>query len=999
MQRPSALVQAVLTALTILLPIGLCGCPTTPGTGGVPFNLPPNPVITTDVVRGVTPLTVQFNSDRSSDDGMIIARAWDFGDGSTSQEIAPRHTFSTTGDYTVTLTLTDDGGAQNSATTIIAVTEAPIAVISATPSSAESAPAFITFNASASYDPDGEIVEYQWDFGDGSREYLEEVTHVYASAGTFRAKLTVTDDKGVTSSSEKLIPVGIPTPTIEIRVPPSHVNNIVVSPESSLWVQAVYEVDPSAARFTRAGLDMDRDQCEAKAVLYNLNNGAVVFELTGHDDRVNDVAFSPNGNYIVTASDDESIRLYNADTGALYTSYTRNSAINSVAFAPNSTRLVLGQADGNVVLADIGTDASGNVSIEHYRTFANHTAAVNSVAYSPNGTQVLSGSSDRHALLWNVADGTILRDMSHTLGVNAVTFSAGDPEMIATGSEDGTIKVWNITSGAELLTLTGHSAAVNDLTFSDDGLSLISVSGDDTVKTWNPFLGILVSSYSGHGDDVTAVAISPNGAEVVSGSADYTARVWDTTTADVLQNVQPCESTISSVAVSPDGTQFLAGVSARNSIQLDTNPPNGNDLNITYPQALMLKNVLELDYAEVPAGRYYLWAEIATDLTEVPVRTYANSEINVGDDFTTDFTFAPPMIRTTDVDTYFEACVIVPAAEDRQIFDLGPLNSGDRVSVSLLSTPGFGEYYTPTAEFGVMLLDSDLKILAWYEALGTASFLQEFILFTRDTKLLVGHFSAHYYVVVDGGVSVSVKIQPDFQTPASLQQRVYIRFDGGYGVAVGNQPAYTVPELDASDFNQFFAVSPGWDDGDTTILKNVIMTKMRTIYSKYNVDPVDANTSDGIKFYSSDNYDPDDVPLPYQTVYVGGETPDNLLGIADYVDPRNATTTGTAIVYATEIAEQGIGGLFSNNINTIADLGNAIGMVAAHDIGQLLGLRNTDDATDIMQGSNIWQVGDPTIPRIIKTNSLVAASEQVADLDPLGIQDADLLLLETVGEP
>jgi len=978
MQRAPAISRAVIVAITLLLPIGLSGCFETPGGGGIPFNLPPTPVITSDVERGVAPLTVQFSSDRSTDDGLIVSRQWDFGDGSTSQEISPRHTFDTTGDFTVTLTLTDDFDAEALRTLVVAVTEAPVAVIAVDPPSAESAPAVINFDGSASFDPDGEILEYQWDFGDGSREFLQMVTHVYASSGTYRARLTVTDDKGVTGSSESLIAVGIPTPTIEIRVPPPDVSNIVLSADSPLWIQAVYDVEPGTAHFARAGIDRDRDECDAQSVLYHIGNGAPIQVFTGHEDRVNDVAFAPDGDTVVTASDDGTVRRYNTTTGELIRVYTGTGKITAVAFAPDGLQLVWAQSDGDLVLAEV---ASGAV----VRTFTGHNAMVNDVAFSPDGTQILSGSNDRRALLWSIADGTVLRDLQHTLGINAVVFSPSDPTMVATGSEDGVIKIWNTTSGAELLSLVGHSGPVNDLAFSSDGTALLSAGDDDTAKAWNPFLGTLLSTYSGHDDDVVSVAISPDATTVITGSADGTARVWDSASAKTLETVQPCESTISAVDVSPDGAQFLAGVAARNDIQLDTDPPNGNDLNITYPQGLVLANVPGLGFEDVPTGRYYLWAEIDTDRTEAPVRTYANASINVIDAFTDTVTSETPVIPLVNN----QASVVVPISQGRQIFDLGPLNRGDRLFVSLLSTPGFGEFHIPSDEFSLMLLDANQRILAWYQALQTFAFLifqpglDQFVLFTPDTKLVVGHNSLHYYVVADGGVSVSVRIQPDTNLFGGRQQRVLVNFDGGAAVAAGNQPPRTIPALDAADFNRFFATPQNWGEQETQELKAAIMAEVEGVYAGFN-----------IQFFSSD--DGVTPALPFQTVYIGGSTPDWLLGVSDYIDPRNETTTGTAIVYATGIAELGIGGFFANPADDTATLGRAIGRVAAHQIGQLLGLRNTDDPTDIMQGSDVRQVGDPTIPRILKT-SLVTASEQVGDLGPIGFQDAPLLLQETVG--
>ena len=989
MHRPIAFSRVALVVAAAAVVAGMGGCPGTPGGGGGggAFNLPPTPVITSDVIRGVAPLTVQFNSDRSTDDGVIVARQWDFGDGATSEEISPRHTFESTGDFTVKLTLTDDAGLQASRSIIISVTDAPVAVIAADPSSAESAPAVIAFDGSGSFDPDGEITQYEWDFGDGSREFLETVTHVFATSGTYRVRLTVTDDKGVTGFTERLILVGISTPAIEVRVPGDDVKNMVVSTESPVWIQGIYAVEPGVSHFIRAGLDRDQDQCNAQTVLYTLGGGDTLQTLSGQDDRIMSVAFSPDGASVATASEDGTVRLYSVADGRVLASFAGTGRINAVAFSPDGGQIAWGESGGHVVLADADT---GDV----VRTFSGHTAQVNSVAFSPDGNQLLSASSDRHALLWNVSDGTVLRDFTHDLGVNAAVFSPTDPAMVATGGEDDLVKIWNTTSGGLLRTLAGHTGPVNALAFSPDGLALVSGSDDNNAIAWDPFTGVAGVVYIGHKSDVLAVAFSPDGATLVTGSADWTVRTWVSATGEEQLKLQPCRSAIRSVAVSPDGTTLAAGVGARNDIPLDTVPPNGNDLNFTVPQALSLKNVSALGKRDVPAGRYFLWADISTDRTEEAVRDYAACQVNVVDRFATTIDADTPLIPLVDD----EASVVIPFSRSRQIFDLGPLDAGAVLSVAMMHTPGFDEFYTPEDEFSIMLLDSDRNVLAWYEAmvrgdngvldpnLGLgAGFrlvppLYEFVLFTRDTQLVVGHASQHYYVVVDGGISVHVRADRSATTVPHRPQRVLVRFDGG-PAAAATLPVRPLPALDAADFN------PSWGAAETTTIKQVILQRLQNIYSGYDID-----------FFTSD--DPEPPATPYLTVYVGGRSPEGYLGVADYVDPRNATATGTAIVFATEIATRGLRGEFANAVTTDGDVGGAIGNVAAHVVGQLIGLRHTDDPTDVMQvgvtDPPIYSVPDPTVPRSLKA-ALVTQREQLGTLEPLGIQNAPQQLEETIG--
>jgi PKD repeat protein len=147
-------------------------------------------------------LTVAFDGRGSSDvDGSITTYAWDFGDGSTATGEQVNHEFTVAGDYTVTLTVTDDTGVSTSVEQVVTVREAqvtnraPTVTVAATPSQGD-APLEVVLVATAS-DPDGDALSFAWDLGDGGRrEDDASVSYSYASPGTFTATVTVTDGRG-----------------------------------------------------------------------------------------------------------------------------------------------------------------------------------------------------------------------------------------------------------------------------------------------------------------------------------------------------------------------------------------------------------------------------------------------------------------------------------------------------------------------------------------------------------------------------------------------------------------------------------------------------------------------------------------------------------------------------------------------------------------------------------------------------------------------------------
>ena len=154
---------------------------------------------------------MDFTGSNSTDDTAVVTYAWDFDDGNTSSQADPVHTFTTAGDYTVQLTVTDGEGLTDTASITISVSEPnqpPVAVIAATPLLGQ-APLDVSFTGSNSTDDIG-VVSYAWDFDDGNNSSQADPVHTYNSAGIYLVELTVTDGEGLTNTTSITITVDPP---------------------------------------------------------------------------------------------------------------------------------------------------------------------------------------------------------------------------------------------------------------------------------------------------------------------------------------------------------------------------------------------------------------------------------------------------------------------------------------------------------------------------------------------------------------------------------------------------------------------------------------------------------------------------------------------------------------------------------------------------------------------------------------------------------------------
>ncbi|HWE60818.1 MAG TPA: TIR domain-containing protein [Chloroflexota bacterium] len=227
--------------------------------------------------------------------------------------------------------------------------------------------------------------------------------------------------------------------------------------------------------------------------LWDVRHGGLLGTLSGSLAKGSTVAFSPDGKTLavggcaVTDTDGlctrGGIELWDVARQQLRGPPLSGvqDFVSSVAFSPNGKLLASGSFDGTIQFWDV----------VHYRPIGaplrSHTSAVNSVAFSPRGTLLASGSEDTTVRLWDVAtrtpDGPPLR--GHVDQVESVAFSP-DGAVLVSGADDHTIRFWDVASGQALgVPLTGHADRVYGLAFSPTGAVLASGSGDHTVRLWN----------------------------------------------------------------------------------------------------------------------------------------------------------------------------------------------------------------------------------------------------------------------------------------------------------------------------------------------------------------------------------------------------------------------------------------------------------------------------------------------------------------------------------
>ena len=284
------------------------------------------------------------------------------------------------------------------------------------------------------------------------------------------------------------------------------------------------------------------------------------------DEFIWEASFSPDGSRFVTRcvkpNISDTIKIWDASWSVEETKATfeeQQGEITSISVSPSGKFIASGSFDGRIFDGD--SIYLRNVLTGGLVKKLKLSSGVDSLSFSPFNEQLIAfGSDNWRVQLWDVTNDVTVTIGNHKGYVSHIAFSPSNKKHVASGSHDATICIWNIERRELAVSpLTGHDGEVTSIAYSPDGTRLVSGSFDETIRIWNSETGQLLSTLNRHSRRVSSVAYSFDGSRIVSGSSDKTIIVWDAQSGQIICGPISAGHYVKSVCFSRDGEQIFSG--------------------------------------------------------------------------------------------------------------------------------------------------------------------------------------------------------------------------------------------------------------------------------------------------------------------------------------------------------------------------------------------------------------------------------------------------------
>jgi len=266
-----------------------------------------------------------------------------------------------------------------------------------------------------------------------------------------------------------------------------------------------------------------------EVTLWKTADGTLDRRLAGLAERVYEIAYSPDGRWLATASGDPgqfgAVKLWLAEPGGggkpVRDLLETTDSVFAVTFSPDNKLVAAAGADRAVRIWEV--ESGKQVAL-----IEDHADWILDLSFSPDSKRLASASRDKTAKVFDVAKReSLVTFPGHNATVYSVAYSP-DGKTVATGGEDNKIRVWKPDDeGKQARQFGTFAGPVFRLQYAPDGKTLVACSSDKTVRLFDPESGSQKQSLTGHADWVYSVAVAPDGKTVASGGWDGEVRLWN----------------------------------------------------------------------------------------------------------------------------------------------------------------------------------------------------------------------------------------------------------------------------------------------------------------------------------------------------------------------------------------------------------------------------------------------------------------------------------------